>query len=186
MMDAYAMPEFAALPYPAEKPETTDAQRLALTLKDELAEAQAARKMVELRWLEDLRQYRGIYDQKTAQRLAKRKRSRVFYRLTTFKVDTMVARLMDLLFPQRLKNWSLEPTPDPILPEDVIASEIQEDMQAMASATLQQLMQAQANVEAMKQDLARQGLEPGQIRQQMLALAAQAEMGQAGAPGGMA
>ena len=84
-----------------------DPQALAWRLKEEYETAAAARKMPELRWLDDLRQYRGIYDADTIRRLSKRKRSRVFYRMTTAKVNTMTARLMDLLFPQRLKNWSV-------------------------------------------------------------------------------
>ena len=97
-----------------------DAGALAARLKAELDDAMAARKMVETRWLDDLRQYRGQYPEDVRERLRRHKRSQVYYRLTTQKVNTLVARLMDLLFPQKSKNWGIDPTPDPLLPEDVI------------------------------------------------------------------
>lgn len=84
---------------------------LASQLMAEFSEAQRSRAMVNERWLEDLRQYRGIYAGDVSKRLKKNKSSRAFYRLTTAKVNTMTARLMDLLFPQRTKNWSISPTP---------------------------------------------------------------------------
>ena len=118
-----------------------DPQALAWRLKEEYETAAAARKMPELRWLDDLRQYRGIYDADTIRRLSKRKRSRVFYRMTTAKVNTMTARLMDLLFPQRLKNWSVEPTPDPMLPDDILMQELGPEIQPKAMAMVQQQVQ---------------------------------------------
>ena len=118
-----------------------DPQALAWRLKEEYETAAAARKMPELRWLDDLRQYRGIYDVDTIRRLSKRKRSKVFYRMTTAKVNTMTARLMDLLFPQRLKNWSVEPTPDPMLPDDILMQELGPEIQPKAMAMVQQQVQ---------------------------------------------
>lgn len=131
---------------------------LAFELLDELALAQAARKMVELRWLEDLRQYRGMYDPDTQRRLSKRRRSRVFYRMTTAKINTMTARLMDLLFPQRLKNWAIEPTPDPYLPDDILMSELGPEIG----------QRAQAMLEGRLQELAAQNIIPDQLAIQKL------------------
>lgn len=131
-----------------------DAQTLAFGLRAEFDSAQAARKMVEYRWIDDLRQYRGIYDHETASKLAKRKRSRVFYRMTTAKVNTMTARLMDLLFPQRLKNWSIEPTPDPMLPDDIIMAELGPEIEQRAAAILQEQMQSLASQNVIADDLA--------------------------------
>lgn len=118
-----------------------DGQALAAQLQAEFSEAQAARKMVELRWLDDLRQYRGIYDSVTLERLKKRKRSKVFYRLTTAKVNTLTARLMDLLFPQKSKNWALSPTPDPMLPEDILKAELRKEIEPRAAALFQEQLQ---------------------------------------------
>ena len=107
-----------------------DIGTLAARLKAELDDAMQARKMVEDRWLQDLRQYRGQYEPAVQERLKKYRRSQVYYRLTTQKVNTLVARLMDLLFPQKTKNWGIEPTPDPMLPEDVIMSELRDELAA--------------------------------------------------------
>lgn len=105
-----SLPEYvdAALP-PQDGGETrppVDSRALGVQLGSELKTAINARGLYELRWLDDLRQYKGIYPPHIAQELKDSKRSQVFYRLTTFKVNTTVARLMDLLFPQRSKNWA--------------------------------------------------------------------------------
>lgn len=114
-----------------------DVRALGFKLREEYEAARNARQMVELRWLEDLRQYRGVYSPEVSARLAKTKRSRVFYRLTTAKINTMAARLMDLLFPQKLKNWSIEPTPDPDLPEEIIMTELEKEIRVLADSEIQ-------------------------------------------------
>lgn len=115
---------------PQERKPLVDIGTLAARLKAELDDAMQARKMVEDRWLQDLRQYRGQYEPAVLERLKKYRRSQVYSRLTTQKVNTLVARLMDLLFPQKTKNWGIEPTPDPMLPEDVIMSELRDELAA--------------------------------------------------------
>ena len=116
-------------------------EALAAQLREEYAAAEASRSMVNLRWLDDLRQYRGVYAPEVLTRLNKSKRAKVFYRMTTSKVNTMTARLMDLLFPQRLKNWAIEPTPDPLLPDDVVMQDLQEEIGAAAERIMAQQMQ---------------------------------------------
>lgn len=114
---------------------------LAVQLRAEYDEAERARSMVSLRWLEDLRQYRGMYAPEVIARLKKTKRAQVYYRMTTAKINTMTARLMDLLFPQRTKNWAIEPTPDPVLPDDVIMQDMQDEIGAAAELIMAQTMQ---------------------------------------------
>lgn len=123
---------------------------LALQLRDEFDEAESAREMVNQRWLDDLMQYRGMYNDATANRIRERMGSSAFYRLTTAKVNTMCARLMDLLFPQRVKNWSIEATPDPMLPDEVMLDALQDQIMAKA----QELYDAQA------QEMMEQGIMP--------------------------
>jgi hypothetical protein len=128
---------------------TLDIGALAQQLRSEYDEAERARSMVNLRWLDDLRQYRGMYAPEVLARLRKTKRAKVYYRLTTAKVNTMTARLMDLLFPQRTKNWSIEPTPDPLLPDEVVMQDMQDEISAAAEqimARTMQELQAQAIV----------------------------------------
>ena len=114
---------------------------LASQLMAEFSEAQRSRAMVNERWLEDLRQYRGIYAGDVSKRLKKNKSSRAFYRLTTAKVNTMTARLMDLLFPQRTKNWSISPTPDPMLPDDVVMDALKDVIDPAAQQIMAEMVQ---------------------------------------------
>lgn len=72
---------------------------------------------VEQRWIEDLRQYHGQYDPKTAGRLSKSGLSQVFVNQTRPKTNAMAARIYDLLFPTDDRNWGLSPTPVPELAE---------------------------------------------------------------------
>lgn len=74
--------------------------------------AAAERRQVELRWLTDLRQYKGIYDPDVLSRI-KKGRSRTFVRMTRKKANTVTARMMDMLFPgNRDKNWEVKPSPN--------------------------------------------------------------------------
>lgn len=137
-------PTTSLSPAPAARP-AVDRNVLGVTLGQELGEAQKARTLYELRWLEDLRQYKGVYAPEITAALKGSKRSRVYYRLTTSKINTMVARLMDLLFPQRTKNWSINATPDPMLPPDILAADMADDVNAgMAAILMPQMQQLQA------------------------------------------
>ena len=121
---------YQSSPVEEERRPLVDTGSLAARLHDELSEAMKSRKMVEERWLEDLSQYRGQYSADVLDRLKRYRRSQVYYRLTTQKVNTLTARLMDLLFPQKSKNWGIEPTPDPEIPDDVIMQEMQGEIEA--------------------------------------------------------
>lgn len=82
----------------------------------------AARKLVEERWLEDIRAYQGKYDPEIEEMLkaAARSgspRSRAFVKICKSKTDAWEARLSDLLFPADDRNWGINPTPVPSLTE---------------------------------------------------------------------
>lgn len=71
----------------------------------------------EQKWLKDLRQYKGIYEPDVE---AKMRGSKSFLRKTRVKVESVDARLMDLLFPaNKERNYSIEATPEPSVPEAV-------------------------------------------------------------------
>ena len=135
-----------------------DRQALGFKLNAELAEAQKARSAYELRWLEDLRQYKGTYSPSIRKRLKENQRSQVFYRYTTAKTNTMIARLMDLLFPQRSKNWAINATPDPSIPQDMLAQDMAEEINAAMQAILMPLMQQMAAQNIIPDELAIQKL----------------------------
>ena len=88
---------------------------LGSSLIDEFREAELLRKEAEDRWLKDLRQYKGQYE---AEEEAKMRGSKAFMRKTRVKVESVDARLMDLLFPaNRERNFDIQATPEPSIPE---------------------------------------------------------------------
>ena len=90
---------------------------LGADLLGEFEIAKTHRIEAEQRWLKDLRQYKGIYEPDVE---AKMKGSKSFLRKTRVKVESVDARLMDLLFPaNRERNYSVEATPEPSVPDEV-------------------------------------------------------------------
>jgi len=91
---------------------------LAQRLVAELKEDQRDREPLERRWLEDYRMYMGIYDPGMH---FEEGRSRIYFRTAKVKADTVVARLMDILFPRAGdRNWEIQATPEPYLGQDVM------------------------------------------------------------------
>lgn len=85
----------------------------------EFEQAKQYRITAEQRWLKDLRQYKGVYEPDVEARL---KGSRSFLRKTRVKVESVDARLMDLLFPSnKERNFEIDSTPEPSIPEEVRA-----------------------------------------------------------------
>ena len=106
-------------------------------LLSEFAQAEMDRRETEQRWLRDLRQYRGVYDPETLNAIGA-SRSKVFVRKTRVKVKTLDSRVADLLFPAGTeKNWTVEPTPKPTVPDEQLALIVQ-GLQQQAVQALQQ------------------------------------------------
>lgn len=83
-----------------------------------LMEQSNARTPIEARWMEDLRQFHGIYEANVTGALANdSERSKAFVNMTKPKTLAWEARLTDLLFPADDKNWGTQPTPVPDLDE---------------------------------------------------------------------
>lgn len=81
------------------------------------------RNIVELRWLEDLRQYHGQIDSETRAKMNRlkaegRARSEALVNVTRSKTNAMAARLVDMLFPSDERCWAIKPTPVPGLNEE--------------------------------------------------------------------
>ena len=86
-------------------------ENLGAELQSQYSQAKADRNSVEQRWLEDLRQYKGVYSIEEEARL-KPGKSRTHTRMTRIKVNTATAKLMDLVFPAGSPdNWTFSPTP---------------------------------------------------------------------------
>jgi len=86
------------------------------TLLGEFSNEERLRQNQEIRWLKDLRQYKGIYSDEVIRELEEAGRSRIYKRMTAQKVDIATSTMLDLLFPTSDKNYSVDPSPKPTLP----------------------------------------------------------------------
>ena len=85
------------------------------------------RSEVEQRWYESTRQYYGKYDANTAARLdADQNKSKLFANQTRPKCITLIARMVDMLFPTGERNWDIQPTKVPEL--EFLASQVPNEM----------------------------------------------------------
>lgn len=74
------------------------------------------RRLAEMRWAKNARQFLGIYDPDVERGLDKA-RSKAYPKLTRVKCVSMLSRLMNLLFPSSEKNWSITCSKVPNLSE---------------------------------------------------------------------
>lgn len=96
---------------------------LASQLAGEFSDAEKDRRDHEERWLDDLRQYRGLYAETVRDKMDAG-RSQLFLNITKQKVDSTKARLMSLLFPSTSEdNWSIQPTPEPDMSPEAVQAE---------------------------------------------------------------
>ena len=110
---------------------------LGVKLLREFSTAEEDRYATELRWLQDLRQFKGQYDPEVLAAIGP-KRSRAFVRKTRVKVKTANSRVEDLLFPAGSeKNWEVDTTPVPTVSDDVRKGVIKQ-LQQMAQQAAQQ------------------------------------------------
>lgn len=78
------------------------------------------RRIAEIRWLRNQRQYLGVYDPEIEAEMNVN-RSKAYPRITRVKCITVLSHLMNLMFPGNERNWELTPAPDPdITKEDVV------------------------------------------------------------------
>ena len=75
----------------------------------------------DLEFLENLRQYKGIYDPEILNNLKKNK-SKVYPRYTRSKVNPCIAKLNNILFPDARTNWDIKPTKKPRLNQTQLLS----------------------------------------------------------------
>ena len=94
-------------------------EKLGDTLFTKVQKEVTLRGPIEQRWLEDLYQYNGEYDQATEEKLTNSKQSKVFVNITRAKCNSAEARLSDMLFPTDDKSWAIKPTPVPELAEEI-------------------------------------------------------------------
>lgn len=101
------------------------------------------REPIERRWLKDLRQYHGFYDDDVLAAIKENEGSEAFINLTAVKTDALEARLWDLLFPTDDRNWGIKPTPVPELTDEAEAAMRKADeARARADVAEQEMQQA--------------------------------------------
>ena len=130
---------------------------LGLFLRNQFDHVKGQRVEVEDRWLQDLRQYKGLYEPGEWSRLKEdRRRSKLFSRMTRRKVKAYDSRMMEMLFPAgKDRNWSLKSTPEP----DVVMTPV---VQAMV------LQRQQAKFDEVVQQLSEQRQQPPEMVAQIL------------------
>jgi hypothetical protein len=69
------------------------------------------RRIAELRWTRNQRQYLGVYDPEI-DKLMSVGRSRAYPRITRVKCISVLARIMNLMFPGNERNWELKAAPN--------------------------------------------------------------------------
>lgn len=88
-------------------------------IKSDFDTLKSKRRSYELNWLEDLKQFKGIYSNDVAAALSKTNRSKANLRITRTKIKTVDSKIMDILFPANSdKNWGIMPSPVPELSQD--------------------------------------------------------------------
>jgi len=86
-------------------------------LKAQFDTNKAYRRAKELEWLEDIRQVKGIYDPTV--KIAEGN-SRVYPKITRSKINIVLSRLHEMLFPENDRNWEAIPTPEPSISEETV------------------------------------------------------------------
>lgn len=107
-------------------------------LANDFGQYERDRRLAELKWARNARQFLGIYDPDIETQLDKM-RSAAYPKLTRVKCVSMVSRLMNMMFPASEKNWTLAPTPVPNLE--------MEDLQLVLQSITQGQTDANAPIE---------------------------------------
>jgi len=93
-------------------------QAFGFRLRNQFSQNQAYRRMKEIVWLEDLRSYKGLYDPDVR---IEPGNSKVYPKIPRSKVNIVLSRLHEMLFPSKGKNWEIvEPTPEPKISREIV------------------------------------------------------------------
>lgn len=129
-----------AVPVPGGKPvkviRPDELKLLGQTLNSKFDQYKSDRRIAELRWTRNLRQYLGIYDPELDNLLAKN-RSRAYPRITRVKCISVLSRIMNLMFPGNERNWELKASPNADMDVDDVNEAIQEAVKADEAAGMQ-------------------------------------------------
>lgn len=124
---------------PVKELSAEELKRLGERLNHLFGQYVADRRIAELRWLRNQRQYLGIYDPETEKELSAN-RSKAYPKITRVKCISVLSRLMNLMFPGNEKNWELKASPSADLSPDDVKQAIQDAAKADQDAGIQPSM----------------------------------------------
>lgn len=116
--------EGKASPVTRIKPE--ELKMLGQTLSKNFEQYRSDRRIAELKWLRNLRQYLGIYDPEIERELSAN-RSKAYPKITRVKVISVLSRIMNLMFPGNERNWEIKASPS----ADMSIDDVKAAMQTM-------------------------------------------------------
>lgn len=108
------------------------------------------RRIAELRWLANQRQYLGLYDPEVEREMSPN-RSKAYPKVTRVKCISVLSRIMNLMFQGNERNWMLKAAPWPDM-------KIEEVQQAMAMAAQKDQQAGTPTPEPMTLDYAMQAI----------------------------
>lgn len=129
--------EFDELPHEAADREKQRVESLRMNLKlfgegleVKAEEQERLRRPIEDRWISDIRQYKGFYDDEKMASIIRGQGSKQFVNITRKKTNAGEAKCSDMVFPTDDRNWGIRPTP---IPELVSQQEAAVDTAAMTN-----------------------------------------------------
>ncbi len=114
---------------------------LGSSLRNRFERQAQLRSEIEDRWLRDLAQYHGRYDKATQSRLDRDVSglSKIFVNLTRPRCRSMIARIMEMMFPVEDRNYELSNTPIP----EMLNGLMDQEMAKAAAKAMQNLIDDQ-------------------------------------------
>lgn len=109
---------------PVRKIDSNTLRQLGMELSQTFSSYASDRRLVELKWMRNLRQYLGVYDPEIDRELGKG-RSRAYPRITRVKCISVLSRIMNLMYPGNERNWELTASPSPEMDPQDVANAVQ-------------------------------------------------------------
>lgn len=108
--------------------------RLGAMLSARFRQYESDRRLAELKWERNYRQFLGVYDSEVEKNIDKN-RSRAYPKLTRVKCVSMLSRLMNLLFQSDDKNWTVSPGAVPDLEQQDLQTVLDQVMAQQSQST---------------------------------------------------
>lgn len=140
---------------PAAEIKPEQLRNLSAKLTKTFARFESDRRMAEMKWARNLRQYLGVYDPEI-ERSMPEGRSRAYPRITRVKCVSVLSRLMNLMFPGNERNWELKASPSADLPPDEVVAAIEELVQKSQEEGIENIQIDDGMVQDAVDNIARQ------------------------------